>query len=402
MKTEYLVSVNKEENIATTSRAFDNLLSSGDDIKINNHCIEFKNNKFKYNVQSNEISDTNYICYHLIIEYDCQEIDLNSDKTKYYQELLKIIRKILAKNNMEFEILWDDISFHCSKIAYPIIYEIENLTRKLLTKFMLINIGTKWEKENIPSTINKSKNNTKNINENNGLLYRLDFIELSAFLFNEYPLNSNISELTSLVDKEKNVPYELVKQFIPKSNWDRYFKNIVFVDGAHLKKQWDRLYKLRCKIAHNNLFTVSDYNNVTQIVNDLKPSIEKAINTLDDISIETTDKETISESYVMASNEQLGKFIVLYNEMLTILKNKVNAVSSRIIPYQILLGELRDNKHINNEQYKKLKVIFYKRNQVIHEQSSISATEINKLISEIELLIQSISQPTIMEVNNET
>ena len=402
MKTEYLVSVNKKENIATTAHAFNNLLSSVDDIKINNGNLEFKDNSFKYSLQTNVISDTDYICYHLIVEFDCKDINLDSREIKNYQELLRTIRIILSKNNMALEILWDDISFHCSKIAYPLIYEIENLTRKLLTKFMLINIGTKWEKENIPLAINQSRNNNKNTNANNGLLYRLDFIELSVFLFNEYSLKSNISELTNLVDENNNVPYESVKQFIPKSNWDRYFKSIVSVDGAHLKKQWDRLYELRCKIAHNNFFTVSDYNDVTQIVNDLKPSIEKAINTLDDISIESTDKETITESYAMASNEQLGKLIVLYNEMLTILQNKSNMESSRPIPYQRLVGELLDKEYINDEQYKKLKVIFYKRNQVIHEHNSISAAGINELISEIELLIQSISQKTVTEANNET
>ncbi len=402
MKTEYLVSVNKKENIATTARAFNNLLSSVDDIKINNGNLEFKDNSFKYSLQTNVISNTDYICYHLIIEFDCQDINLDSREIKNYQELLRTIRIILSKNNMALEILWDDISFHCSKIAYPLIYEIENLTRKLLTKFMLINIGTKWEKENIPSAINQSRNNNKNTNANNGLLYRLDFIELSVFLFNEYSLKSNISELTNLVDENNNVPYESVTQFIPKSNWDRYFKKIVSVDGAHLKKQWDRLYELRCKIAHNNFFTVSDYDEVIQIVNDLKPSIETAINTLDDISVKSTDKETISESYAIASNEQLGKLIVLYNEMITILQNKGNMGSSRPIPYQRLVRELLEKEYIDDEQYKKLKVIFYKRNQVIHKQNSISAAGINELISEIESLIQAISQKTKMEVNNET
>ena len=222
------------------------------------------------------------------------------------------------------------------------------------------------------------------------------------FLFNEYSLKSNISELTSLVDKNNNVPYQSVTQFIPKSNWDRYFKNIVSVDGVHLKKQWDRLYELRCKIAHNNFFTVSDYNEVIQIVNDLKPSIEMAINTLDDISVKSTDKEMISESYAIASNEQLGKLIVIYNEMITILQNKGDIESSKLVPCQRLIRKLLDKKYIDDEQYKKLKVIFYKRNKVIHEQNSISANGINEQISEIELLIQSLSQKNTMEANNET
>ena len=90
------------------------------------------------------------------------------------------------------------------------------------------------------------------INQNNGLLYRLDFIELSDFLFKEYPLKSDLSELKKYIKEKRDIPFSLAENFVPKSNWDRYFKDIVSVEGAHLKKQWEKLYELRCKIAQYN------------------------------------------------------------------------------------------------------------------------------------------------------
>lgn len=225
MKTEYLISIDKSQNIAIKTSAFRNMLSSVDGIKINDNIIKFNNKSFNYSLQLYEIRDTDYICYHLVVECACDTDDLKSEYIKQYQELLRRIRQILNNQSMKFEILWDDISYKCSQKAYPLIYEIENLTRKLLTKFMLINIGTKWEKENIPSAINQSKNNQKNINQNNGLLYRLDFIELSDFLFKEYPLKSDLSELIKYIKEKRDIPCSLAENFVPKSNWDRYFKD---------------------------------------------------------------------------------------------------------------------------------------------------------------------------------
>ncbi|MFG3826309.1 hypothetical protein ACGI6H_34825, partial [Escherichia coli] len=62
------------------------------------------------------------------------------------------------------QIIWDDISKYYSIQAYPLIHEIENLMRKLITKFMIHNVGLSWTKDSVPKefseALKKSEKNT--------------------------------------------------------------------------------------------------------------------------------------------------------------------------------------------------------------------------------------------------
>ena len=145
MKTEYLIPIDAREHCVRTESGFINLLKTNDEIEIKENKIVYKQNEFTYMLQCNHIANSNINCFHLTIEnfLENRQFELEKEEIIIYLELLKAIRKILSNYTEDFEILWDDISFCCSQIAYPKIYEIENLMRKLLTKFMLINVGTK-------------------------------------------------------------------------------------------------------------------------------------------------------------------------------------------------------------------------------------------------------------------
>jgi cell division septum initiation protein DivIVA len=379
VKTEYLISVNTKENICSDKKSFENLLMTNRNIKIEENKIIYKDVEYGYKNQENKISNTDIIYYHVTIEILSNGVPVKVEKINDYEVLLRDIRIILMKITSEIEILWDDLSFYYSQNAYPLIYEIENLMRKLLTKFMLINVGTKWEKENIPSKISKSKNTDKEINLGNGLLYQLDFIELSNFLFDEYALNKNINDLQKKVKKDEDIPLKMLDDFLYKSNWERYFKDIVQVENEHLRKQWDELYKLRCKIAHNNMFTKENYNKVNSIIAELKPSVETAIAQLDKITVDDNVKERVTESFAVINKEHLGEFIIEYNKLENSLQNllqiigaedklfemRKNSLSSKSINF------LLENKIITEEEYKKLKVMIYKRNNLVHGHSNI-------------------------------
>lgn len=101
-----------------------------------------------------------------------------------FSDLLGAVRDSTALIMTLPIILWDDISLYYSQQAYPIIYEIENLMRQLITKFMLINAGLRWEKERTPEDVRKSINDK---NKEPTVLYNVDYIQLSNFLFKEIP-----------------------------------------------------------------------------------------------------------------------------------------------------------------------------------------------------------------------
>lgn len=389
MKTEYLIPLDTSNGIASTCSSFNNLLMSNSNISISSQEIRFKNSIFNYKLQANPIPNTTTICYHMTIEFNTSTTNLEEPSIQTYRELLRNIRAILSKHTNNLEILWDDISYLCSQKAYPQIYEIENLMRKLLTKFMLINVGAKWEHENIPSKINKSKNKDKNINVGNSLLYQLDFIELSNFLFEPYPLKNDLHELKKLIDSNSTISNDLLEQYIPKSNWERYFSDIVVVENNHFMKQWEALYSLRCKIAHNNQFTVTNLNKVTAIVNDLKPSIEKAIHQLDKIKIENTSKEIISENFAKTQNDQTADFLIVYNNLHNIMLDLIlpanlKPFTNRPYSFQKTISLLRDKEFINDAQYKSLTALSYRRNALVHQQYKLHSLEIALMANEAE------------------
>ena len=392
MKTEYLIPIDAEKYYVKTESSFINLLKTNDEIEIKENKIVYKQNEFAYMLQCNPITNSNINCFHLTIEnfLENREIELEKKEIIIYLELLKAIRKILSNYTDDFEILWDDISFCCSQIAYPKIYEIENLLRKLLTKFMLINIGTKWEKENIPSKIDRTKNKAKE-NIENSLLYKLDFIELSTFLFEPYSTKTTLSDLKTLIECRDEKIFTELDQYIPQSNWARYFSGIVSVDAEHIKKKWDELYKLRCKVAHNNLFGINELKRVIDIVTDLTPYINDAVKKLDEIEISEKDKETISENLAINTNGQIESFLIQYNKLYELIRSINNGLDEdsqakkhQIMSQQELIKQLERKGVLDDKEGKRLQYVMFKRNQLVHSLVPFGKEEIKKSIEEVE------------------
>lgn len=394
MKTEYLIPVNKnnKNGFATSIEGFKHLLMTNVGIIVNANTIDYKNQSFRYSIQDYSIDATDTICYHMTIECSVldKDFDFSKVEVKNYLSLLRIIRTTISQSLDDYETLWDDISFIYSQRAYPLIYEIENLMRKLLTKFMLVNVGAKWEERNIPSSIHKSKNQDKKIDPGNGFLYKLDFIELSDFLFAQYARKNNIADLRTKVDSKKTILPSDIEDYLPRSNWERYFEEIVKVSDNELKKKWKDLYDLRCKVAHNNHFSVDDYNKVVSIIGELKPSIEKAIATLDSISVNEDDKEIISENLAEKSNERLGEFIKNYNE----LENEIieygkivlgqDEQKYRIVGIrQLLLDICSCGEPIEGERLAHLQRIIYFRNKLVHQTIECSEKMMESMMDQI-------------------
>jgi len=80
---------------------------------------------------------------------------------------------------------------------------------------------------------------------------------------------------------------------LPKSNWVRYFKELVSIDGSEFEKNWRLLYELRCRVAHNNSFTDRDLSKLQDLIAKIEPVIDSFIKELINIHIPEDDKEFI-------------------------------------------------------------------------------------------------------------
>ncbi|MGJ5632449.1 hypothetical protein [Nostoc sp. CALU 1950] len=309
-RVEYLVVIDSKEPFCQSAKAFNNLLQAHEDINIEGNILKYKGINVNYEVQFGDISTERQKFFHIWLIYDglVKNLDI-------FESLLKSIRNILIKvSGKPPEILWDDISSNLCEQAYPVIHELENFMRKLITKFMLTKVGLGWTKETIPKEVMDSIRN-KSTMESQNYLYEIDFIQLSNFLFKAY----STSNVNKLMDKIKNavskedLDFNELKASVPTSNWERYFSSpLVECDSDYLKNRWEKIYDIRCKVAHNKLIKRNEFEELLKISREVKEKLQSAIDNLDKINISQSDRESVAENVAISISNLYADFLNLW------------------------------------------------------------------------------------------
>lgn len=383
INVEYLVTIEGSESFCNSKSSFNNLLQINTNIKVINDNIEYSGIIIKYSNELYNMEECIKI-FHLKFESNGIKIDIFE---KFLREVRQILNKI-SDNNIQ--VLWDGISYYYSIKAYPVFYTIENLMRKLLTKFMFINVGNGWDKDNIPSEVQKSIDSKKG-NDTYNYLYKTDFIDLSYFLFDKYankPAKDLIDDLIN--DKEINKD-----DYIPKSNWERYFNKIVNCENDFLKNRWKKLYDLRCKVAHNNKFGKNDYKNTIELVKEVEPKIIEAIDKLSKVIVDNNEKKILTENIISNINELIGEYVLQYNELERNITKYCELVNIKDIKKTSVRHEVKllyDNKHIDASKYESIFNLINFRNKLVHQHDiDINSLPINEyiiMIKEINMYIR--------------
>ncbi|TLU63964.1 hypothetical protein FFB58_19935 [Enterobacter sp. MF024] len=368
MKVEYLVTIEIKDSFCKTKKAFINFIQSNSEIILTKEKVNYKNNTFYLEVLEEKSPSERHNIFHLKLKND------NDEKIECFVEFLKVFRGMLhiaSKNNVQT--IWDDVSFNYSLKCYPIIHEIENLMRKLITKFMLTNVGLGWIETTFPDELRKTKRD-RSASAHNNYLYETDFIQLSSFLFDTYR-TQDIDDLIRTIKnhKDNSIEIDSIKEFIPSSNWQRFFQKHVDCEGTYLKSRWEKLYQLRCKIAHNNIVDKNDYELIITLNNEVKPILEAAISSLDKITVPESEREELAENVAINNNQYYGDFIVSWKDFEKNVRDLAykSGVSSnaRTMPLTPIIEQLRHRNLISEdvfEQYLKLRQV---RNTVVHDVS---------------------------------
>ncbi|MFL1513267.1 HepT-like ribonuclease domain-containing protein [Pseudomonas prosekii] len=308
LKVEYLAIVNSKEGFCNSISAFNNLIQSYSSIEIKSRGLFFEGMKFDYDVQQGEIQNNSHIFFH--VRLGCQ----SQGEIITFLSLLKSIRTILAKAaERPVEVLWDDISSSLSSAAYPVIHEIENMMRKLITKFMLTKIGLGWTKEAVPREVSESIKTKKNTAGNN-YLFETDFIQLSDFLFKPYSTasSSKLMEKVRSALSASEINIDELKELVPTSNWERYFQPIVSCKSEYLQTRWAKLYELRCLVAHNNFIGHDDFDNILKLSSEVKEKLGEALSKLDSIYMSPEQKEEVAENIATTVNSTHAELIAIW------------------------------------------------------------------------------------------
>jgi hypothetical protein len=283
MKIEILITQSSKSNLCKDKKSLIHLLQADSNIVISGSKLKYSNVDFQLKISILKVSSVNHQCFHMTIETS----DENIEKLFNLKNLLvHHLRSVLGNTP---QVIWDDIDTYYSEKAYLIIKEIENLMRKCLTQFCLVNAGLGWIKETIPSQLDsKMKRNGNELDSN--YLAGTDFIDLSIILFSKYTKH----ETQAIFDKIKTTDnIQSIIDMLPKSNWERYFEEHITLDESKLEKNWEELYILRCKVAHNKSFTKKDLDELERLSGIVKPIILSAISKLDIIEIPDEEKESV-------------------------------------------------------------------------------------------------------------
>ena len=192
-----------------------------------------------------------------------------------------------------------------------------------------------------------------------------------------------------------------LKQYAPFTNWEKYFSQRVQCDSEYLQAKWERLYQLRCKIAHCKGLTFQELEELRSISDDLCEKIQAALNSIGDLHIEEADREELAENFSSIANQNMSLFLHKYNILAARVRHACELSSSEDDIY---------NKHETNRSNIRMQskylcnakgLIDYEasisinkaqafRNRTVHQMGIVefSEDEIIEAIQQIDLMLE--------------
>ncbi|MBL8869711.1 MAG: hypothetical protein JNK90_07945 [Planctomycetaceae bacterium] len=382
---EYLLIVQKADTFCDSKEAFTALLSVDSSIQIEGGTALFKQDlRFGYAIASGDVKGKSQRYFHL--RFTANDCD-TPEKIDRFAAFLKVVRSVMNRMGSQPETLWDDISFHYSTNAYKLIHRVENLMRKLIANFMLITVGAEWMDESAPKEVKEAIGKSKR-KEYLNVLHTVDFIHLADFLLRPYSevtvdqMHERLQKANSLDDLND------LKMLTPRSNWSRYFSDLVDCDDKYLKKRWDSLYDLRCKVAHNAIVDKADYEQIATIAKELEHKIEDAIRKLPQVEVPHTEIDQIAESAASSVSEMMGDFVSAWRLLEGRAIKNAGHIGGRSTNFRQAIDTLRKSGDLDSHQFTIASELSQLKNHLIHPTGvSVSTEELRNAIRSILALI---------------
>lgn len=311
MKLEFLVLVTNNDSFCNSKKAFIDFLKIDSLISITGKKLTYKKTTrskplitVKFDVETNNIPSNKERYFIIALE------NINDELVDEFAEIgdkIKELCKRINPGSTVLNVLWDDVGRYYAYKSYPLINDVENVMRKLISKFMLINVGMDWSKETIHPDLAKKIERFEDDDIYLNDLYKLDFINLSDVLFQK-KRDLSTEDLDRILAKTNFNEEDKGKilKYTPKSNWEKYFSTLLGESSKDLEKKWTLLYKLRNKVAHNRFLTRDDFNHISGLAKKVKETLIVAINKLGEINLDEEERYKIIYSYQTTNPHSLA------------------------------------------------------------------------------------------------
>jgi hypothetical protein len=275
--------------------------------------------------------------------------------------------------------------------------------RRLIANFMLVNVGLEWAAETLPSGVEEAvkKSKRKGAGEDSAVkgsgrdylnvLHTLDFIHLGEILFNPYSKKTTQDLYARLKDVKTPEDVATLQDFIPQSNWKRYFQKLVDCEDSYLESRWKKLYDLRCKVAHNALMTGQDLDDTRKLIDEVKPKLLDAIGKLSNVTVPAEEVELVAESAARSVNTAVGEFIGAWQQLEAAITRMVTARGGRNRPAIYPARELRRMGILDEMQANLYDEVRRLRNRVVHGPATDVPVElIQRAVADLRCLLEDV------------
>jgi hypothetical protein len=219
------------------------------------------------------------------------------------EPLRKPITQYLKSQNFDsIYVLLDQVSERIACELYPLIYQVENLLRQYLIKFMVMRLGPNWWDATATSEwsqkVRQRRYNEIDFSEYiDNKAYLIDFGDLGKMIYAQSSGFTSKEDILKRINEVEETPeaIRVLKEQL-QSNYQKFFRES-FKDKAFQEK-WENLEKLRHKVAHNNLFTASDLAEGKELAIQLISIMQEADTHAEQVVLEVEEKKAIQDSII--------------------------------------------------------------------------------------------------------
>jgi len=314
----------KKESFANSPASISDLLLIDDGISKKGSFFEYDDIKFKVNIVPIESSDQKNNYFDITLYYEGSVDDSIANKiTSLHRAVISIL-----KRNFQVppKVLWSDLDSYYSTKAYPLIKNIENLMRKVLTKLFIVKVGYSWEKTSLSADLKGKAGNSKGRNIEANYLSGLDFIDLTLTIFDKYSATQRDLIFDEIDKACKAQDLSKIESILPRSNWQRYLSEHIDCTEEVLIDKWKELYDIRCAVAHNTGFTKGDFENCLKLTGFIEKVLSSSLENIEkevvESDIDSSRKEPASEVIYKAKSNETD-----LQQLKTLQKNIANLAS---------------------------------------------------------------------------